>query len=114
MTEDTPSGIDGIVEILHLGLPGQWIHTLPSREGAKHDWSTTVYGDFLVAPAALQAKIDALAASHKSGRAFVRPSGTEDVVRVYAEAATRRDADALALEVRRAVFDLAGGLGERP
>ncbi len=33
--------------ILHLGLPGQWIHTLPSREGAKHDWSTTVYGDFL-------------------------------------------------------------------
>ena len=58
--------------------------------------------------------IDALAASHKSGRAFVRPSGTEDVVRVYAEAATRRDADALALEVRRAVFDLAGGLGERP
>ena len=49
-----------------------------------------------------------------SGRAFVRPSGTEDVVRVYAEAATRRDADALALEVRRAVFDLAGGLGERP
>ena len=68
----------------------------------------------LVAPAALQAKIDALAASHKSGRAFVRPSGTEDVVRVYAEAATRRDADALALEVRRAVFDLAGGLGERP
>ena len=68
----------------------------------------------LVAPAALQSKIDALAASHKSGRAFVRPSGTEDVVRVYAEAATRRDADALALEVRRAVFDLAGGLGERP
>ena len=68
----------------------------------------------LVAPAALQARIDALAASHKSGRAFVRPSGTEDVVRVYAEAATRRDADALALEVRRAVFDLAGGLGERP
>ena len=68
----------------------------------------------LVAPAALQSKVDALAASHNSGRAFVRPSGTEDVVRVYAEAATRRDADALALEVRRAVFDLAGGLGERP
>ena len=43
----------------------------------------------LVAPAALQAKIDALAASHKSGRAFVRPSGTEDVVRVYAEAPHR-------------------------
>ena len=30
--------------------------------------------------------------------AFVRPSGTEDVVRVYAEAATQADADALALK----------------
>ena len=41
-------------------------------------------------------------------------AGTEDVVRVYAEAATRPAADALALEVQRAVYDLAGGLDERP
>ncbi|KAG5183674.1 putative phosphoacetylglucosamine mutase [Tribonema minus] len=31
------------------------------------------------------------------GRCFVRPSGTEDAVRVYAEAATQGEADALAL-----------------
>ncbi|CAN0126952.1 unnamed protein product, partial [Heterosigma akashiwo] len=31
------------------------------------------------------------------GRCFVRPSGTENVVRVYAEAETQRAADALAL-----------------
>ena len=31
-----------------------------------------------------------------AGRAFVRPSGTEDVVRVYAEAATQAGADELA------------------
>ena len=30
------------------------------------------------------------------GRCFVRPSGTEDCVRVYAEAATQDAADALA------------------
>ena len=29
-------------------------------------------------------------------RSFVRPSGTENVVRIYAEASTQNDADALA------------------
>lgn len=44
----------------------------------------------------------------------MRPSGTEDVVRVYAEAATREDADALCLKAMQAVYDVAGGVGERP
>ena len=44
-------------------------------------------------PVELQAAIDALVAAVPSGRAFVRPSGTEDVVRVYAEAATAEAAD---------------------
>ena len=39
----------------------------------------------LVRPLELQAKIDRLVQETK-GRSFVRPSGTEDVVRVYAEA----------------------------
>jgi len=47
-------------------------------------------------------------------RAFARPSGTEDAVRVYAEAGTQEDADALALDALRAVYDLAGGVGPRP
>ena len=33
------------------------------------------------------------------GRSFVRPSGTEDCVRVYAEADTRENADSLADDV---------------
>ena len=37
--------------------------------------------------------------SPHAGRAFVRPSGTEDVVRVYAEAASNVEADDLAAEV---------------
>jgi phosphoacetylglucosamine mutase len=43
----------------------------------------------VTSPPALQAAIDALVAQFPRGRSFVRPSGTEDVVRVYAEAATK-------------------------
>lgn len=49
-----------------------------------------------------------------AGRSFVRPSGTEDVVRVYAEAATQAEADALAAAVGRRVHKHAGGVGEEP
>ncbi|KAM3960648.1 phosphoglucomutase 3-like protein nst [Aphomia sociella] len=66
------------------------------------------------APEGLQAKIDELVGKHANGRAFVRPSGTEDIVRVYAESDTQQAADKLAAEVAQAVFDLAGGVGDRP
>ena len=55
------------------------------------------------------------AASFWPRRAFVRPSGTEDVVRVYAEAAgSQAAADELAHRVMRAVYALAGGVGVPP
>ena len=38
-------------------------------------------------------------------RAFVRPSGTEDVVRIYAEARTQEQADQLATSIEREVAD---------
>ncbi|XP_049880653.1 phosphoacetylglucosamine mutase [Pectinophora gossypiella] len=66
------------------------------------------------APEGLQTRIDELVAEYKDGRSFVRPSGTEDVVRVYAEADTQESADKLAAQVAQAVFDLAGGVGDRP
>lgn len=47
----------------------------------------------LVSPAGLQDKIDDQVAKFAGGRSFVRASGTEDAVRVYAEANTREDAD---------------------
>ena len=47
----------------------------------------------LTEPKGLQAKVDAAVAKYQQGRSFVRPSGTEDCVRVYAEAATRAEAD---------------------
>lgn len=49
-----------------------------------------------------------------AGRAFVRPSGTEDVVRVYTEATTQEAADKLALDVARQVHKVAEGVKEQP
>lgn len=68
----------------------------------------------LVEPAALQEAIDGFVAETENGRAFTRPSGTENVVRVYAEASTQEAADKLAAQVAGAVYDLAAGTGERP
>jgi len=62
----------------------------------------------------LQAKIDELAAKVSQGRAFCRPSGTEDVVRVYAEAATEAEADQLAQDVAMAIYDTVDGVGDKP
>lgn len=49
----------------------------------------------VVRPAALQEDLQAAMLSVSQGRCFVRPSGTEDVVRIYAEAATQAEADLL-------------------
>ncbi|NWV00528.1 AGM1 mutase, partial [Upupa epops] len=68
----------------------------------------------VVMPAGLQENIDALVQEYQLARAFVRPSGTEDVVRIYAEADTQENADALAHKVSLAVYHLAGGRGAPP
>jgi phosphoacetylglucosamine mutase len=49
-----------------------------------------------------------------SPRAFVRPSGTENVVRVYAEAGSQHEADALASEAAAIIFKLCDGVGDLP
>ncbi|PKX94655.1 phosphoacetylglucosamine mutase PCM1 [Aspergillus novofumigatus IBT 16806] len=51
------------------------------------------------------AKIDSLQSRYNKGRSFARASGTEDAVRVYAEAASRSEADDLATRVANAVRD---------
>lgn len=42
-----------------------------------------------VSPAGLQEAIDGLVKKYRLARSFVRPSGTEDVVRIYSEAETQ-------------------------
>lgn len=65
-------------------------------------------------PVGLQSAIDETVAKYTHGRSFVRPSGTEDIVRVYAEANTQSAADKLANEVAVLVYKMAGGIGEEP
>ena len=68
-----------------------------------------------VTPEGLQAAItEAMNRYGKLARAFVRPSGTEDVVRVYAEASTQTEAEKLANEVAALVHRMAGGIGNPP
>lgn len=67
-------------------------------------------------PRALRNAVARIADAAPGCRAFVRPSGTEDVVRVYAEAPVGQEGTAreIAADVARAVYDLCGGVGERP
>jgi phosphoacetylglucosamine mutase len=68
----------------------------------------------LVEPKGLQERIIKQVSKFPKGRCFVRPSGTEDVVRVYAEAESASDTELLSQIVCGIVFDYYGGVGERP
>lgn len=67
-------------------------------------------------PLGMQQQIDAIVSKFQDcqGRSFVRPSGTEDVVRVYAEAESQEKADDLASAVALLVHQIAGGIGSPP
>ena len=60
-----------------------------------------------VTPPGMQTKIDQVVDLKRSDvrRAFVRPSGTEDVVRIYAEADSQHEAEELASQVKQVVSD---------
>lgn len=64
------------------------------------------------APRGLQEEIDTLVSNYKNGRSFVRASGTENVVRIYAEADTSKNAEDLAKAVAQSVHKLAKGVGK--
>ncbi|XP_028077555.1 phosphoacetylglucosamine mutase isoform X1 [Camellia sinensis] len=62
----------------------------------------------VVWPLGIQEAINIETAKYPRGRCFVRPSGTEDVVRVYAEATTEEAADNLASSIARLVDQFLG------
>lgn len=95
----------------YTDLPNRLVKVVVSD---RHIFKTTNAERQLVEPAGLQTEIDALVAKYSNGRSFVRASGTEDAVRVYAEAATRAETDDLAFKVAQLVYDRAGGVGARP
>ena len=57
-------------------------------------------------PKELQLAIDSIVSHFPGSRSFVRPSGTEDIVRIYAEASDASQTDEVANGVRQAVMDL--------
>lgn len=87
--------------------PKEWDLTytdLPNRlvrveVADRNIFKTTNAERTLVEPQGTQARLDGLVSKFKDGRSFARASGTEDAVRVYAEAATRSEADDLASKV---------------
>ncbi|KAF9568436.1 phosphoacetylglucosamine mutase, partial [Agrocybe pediades] len=91
---------------LYADLPNRLVKVVVSDRNA---FKTEDAERRLVSPPGLQAKINELVLRYEGGRSFVRPSGTEDVVRVYAEAALKSQADELAFRVAGLVYDEAGG-----
>jgi phosphoacetylglucosamine mutase len=99
-----------LVEVIlaHRGWgPKEWDLTytdLPNRLVRVEVKDRNIFRTFdaerkLESPPKVQDQIDALVGKYKNGRSFARPSGTEDAMRVYAEAATRGEADDLAAKV---------------
>jgi len=62
----------------------------------------------VVEPLGMQDNIDVIVAEYNKGRSFVRPSGTEDCVRVYSEADTREAADLLNKRISDMVVKMIG------
>ncbi|KAI9692079.1 MAG: Phosphoacetylglucosamine Mutase [Bogoriella megaspora] len=97
--------------------PANWLSTytdLPNRlvRVEVHDRNLFKTEDAerkLVEPKGAQKMIDELVGKFTGGRSFARASGTEDAVRVYAEAATRGEADDLAQKVAAVVKQVGGG-----
>ncbi|ODV61728.1 phosphoacetylglucosamine mutase PCM1 [Ascoidea rubescens DSM 1968] len=99
-----------ILKLLDNG-PNEWnsnYQDLPNKllkviVNDRNLFKTTNAERTLVQPKGLQMKIDEKVNQYPNGRSFVRASGTEDAVRVYAEAATKDDSIALADQVAELV-----------
>jgi phosphoacetylglucosamine mutase len=95
--------------------PSVRAHVLQVKVADRSAITTEAAETRVAAPPGLQELIDReVAVDAPCGRAFVRPSGTEDVVRVYAEAASQAAADALALRVAALVHANVAGVGPPP
>ncbi|KHN42632.1 Phosphoacetylglucosamine mutase [Glycine soja] len=108
-----------LVEVIlqHMGWSiNKWnelYHDLPSKQlkvkvADRTAVVTTNAETVVVSPPGLQEAINEETAKNPQGRCFVRPSGTEDVVRVYAEASTQEAADTLANCVAKLVDQFLG------
>lgn len=84
---------------------------LPSRQVklAVRDKNALICSEdetYLIAPTALQEAVNLAAKKVTNGRCFVRPSGTEDVVRIYVEAESEGEVEQVISEVKAAIQSL--------
>ena len=79
----------------------------------KNKESIKVDQSYRVLDQKIQKKIDEQVLTYK-GRAFVRPSGTEDLVRVFAECPNATDCDKMALNIAQMIYDNCEGQGPHP
>ncbi|CAK5280517.1 unnamed protein product [Mycena citricolor] len=91
---------------LYVDLPNRLVKVVVAD---RNQFKTEDAERRLVSPLGLQQKINELVRRFEQGRSFVRPSGTEDVVRVYAEGSMKIQADELAFRVAGLVYDETGG-----
>ncbi|KAK9861384.1 hypothetical protein WJX84_003574 [Apatococcus fuscideae] len=89
---------------LYTDLPSRQLKVAVPNRAA---FTTTDAETRLMTPRGLQCQVEAEVAKVSQGRCFVRPSGTEDVVRVYAEAENQIAADQLAKAVASLVSEMA-------
>ncbi|CAD6191331.1 unnamed protein product [Caenorhabditis auriculariae] len=95
--------VDDWVDKLYTDLPSIQIKVpVNDRWRFKTTWEETT----LLEPAGIQHKINEEVLKYPNGRAFVRPSGTEDIVRVYAEADIPANAQALGRQIEKFVLEL--------
>lgn len=87
-------------ENTYIDMPNRLVRV---EVGDRGIFKTTDAERKLVEPRGIQDEIDKLCRMVVKGRAFARASGTEDAVRVYAEAYNRVDADQLAGKVAEVV-----------
>lgn len=115
---DSLSGLLLVEAILkHMGWSmlkwNELYHDLPSRQRKVKviDRTAVITANaetVVVRPVGIQEAINAETAKYPQGRCFIRPSGTEDVIRVYAEAISQEAADSLANSVAMLVDQFLG------
>uniref|UniRef100_A0A1I7TPH3 Phosphoacetylglucosamine mutase n=1 Tax=Caenorhabditis tropicalis TaxID=1561998 RepID=A0A1I7TPH3_9PELO len=93
--------MDDWAEKLYRDVPS---HQVKVDVAKREDFETTNAEQTLVKPIGLQEEIDKTVAKYKESRAFVRPSGTENIVRVYAEADTLENAIELGETLKKIVL----------
>ena len=112
-------GVETVLTVLGLNVE-QWdnlYQDLPSRQGKIAIADRTLIKctqdeTRIISPESLQTEIDEIVAKFgKHARAFVRPSGTEDAARIYAEATTTEDANQLAFQIASAAWKAVGKPG---